>query len=49
MMVSRTVDSVLLNTLQLLRYFPEDTEVPDQIVDFMRGELGQHSKVKLAS
>lgn len=40
--------AVLLKTFQLLRYFPEVTEVPDQIVDFMRGELGQHSKVKLA-
>lgn len=40
--------AVLLKTFQVLRYFPDITDVPDQLVDFIRGELGQRSKVKLA-
>lgn len=40
--------AVLLKTFQLLRFFPDLTDVPDQVVDFIRGELGQRSSVKLA-
>ncbi|MFU2703994.1 DUF4158 domain-containing protein, partial [Pseudomonas aeruginosa] len=40
--------AVLLKTFQVLRYFPDITDVPNQLVDFIRGELGQRSKVKLA-
>ncbi|MGH8330745.1 MAG: DUF4158 domain-containing protein, partial [Pseudomonas sp.] len=40
--------AVLFKTFQLLRYFPDIAEVPEQVVDFIRGELGQRSKVKLA-
>lgn len=40
--------AVLLKTFQLLRYFPDITAVPDQVVDFIRGELGQRSEVTLA-
>ncbi|TCQ81591.1 uncharacterized protein DUF4158 [Pseudomonas sp. JUb52] len=40
--------AVLLKTFQVLRYFPDITDVPIQLVDFIRGELGQRSKVKLA-
>ncbi|WP_322617582.1 DUF4158 domain-containing protein [Pseudomonas sp. BIC9C] len=40
--------AVLLKTFQVLRYFPDITDVPDQVVDFIRGELGQRSRVKLA-
>ncbi|HBO7263108.1 Tn3 family transposase [Pseudomonas aeruginosa] len=40
--------AVLLKTFQVLRYFPDITDVPDQLVAFIRGELGQRSKVKFA-
>jgi hypothetical protein len=40
--------AVLLKTFQVLRYFPDITDVPNLLVDFIRGELGQRSKVKLA-
>ncbi|HHR0471201.1 TPA: Tn3 family transposase [Pseudomonas aeruginosa] len=40
--------AVLLKTFQVLRYFPDITDIPDQLVEFIRGELGQRSKVKLA-
>uniref|UniRef100_UPI0005B76F1F DUF4158 domain-containing protein n=1 Tax=Pseudomonas aeruginosa TaxID=287 RepID=UPI0005B76F1F len=40
--------AVLLKTFQVLRYFPDITDVPDQLVEFIRGELGQRSKVKFA-
>lgn len=40
--------AVLLKTFQVLRFFPDLIDVPEQIVDFIRGELGQRRKVKLA-
>lgn len=46
--VSGEIRPLQFKTFQLLRFFPDLTDVPDQVVDFIRGELGQRSTVRLA-
>ncbi|KWR85174.1 Tn3 family transposase [Pseudomonas sp. PI1] len=41
--------AVLFKTFQVLRYFPEITEVPELVVDFIRTQIGLRNKVALSS